>query len=846
MVVGEIILRSTDKAKTVELEGRVHSISGDLVDKVTALWCALDRAHFSVARTLINLGKADVNHGPLHPLLIDATIRGRLDIVEFLVENDYADINETKTNDENKSNCLIIAASHGHTQIIEYLIKKNVELESKTCVDENTALAVAAIGGHLESLRLLYMTGASSNMGNHTKKTPIALAAENNQLDVVNFLLEQNHDHATFDDLKLGVALHILSHKGTEEYKPEWVIQILRHSFIKRTQLNISKIIAEPIAVYDFQKECQSIDEFDQIQHNADRLYIEALLIQERILLLRKDESLFTLLFEQANELIGKGEFDRCLDLTLHIFHLCQQFEVHNCHQQFFWVFYTMFNSKMPIPVDRFWETCDLVFKPSQENSNDFHKRDARYLLATAGKMNHSEISLILRELNLSEDCVANIYNHGSYPQGTCTPKSDRDLIIVTRSSQSPLRFQSDFDYFHGFELHKLFNKYDVCVYSIENFQLALEKNYLFCVQCLFLPDEFKIKEEIDFRITYLEKYYNTVRIKEVAFYEMLSSFNLLNRPQDAFYPKCSSTENETNQPLSDFIFKNLFHGIRFLDIGEQLIQTRSVHDFTRVSYILDEMKDIRGDPTDESNKHRVVEYVRKKSVEFKSKLDALVPTNIIKGIFKVHITFDCKPNSEQVIEKLKKTCQNTKYKIAFIQLCADQKKNNLQQLIAFSYYHGEYPSIIEHFERKIHEQFKDFNILRIQIKSLGSNEGVPQTNIDKQLFWNEKTCYFEFHYRIVLKKELDGNFLKFLQKRCESHSTYKLYLSPYAFKQIDHKKFHYIIAMRLFDVGRNEAFQMNNQVVKYCKRIPFLPSKVEPEFIVYDTNIDLMNAENA
>ncbi|CAF1114056.1 unnamed protein product [Rotaria sordida] len=790
--------------------------------------------------------KADVNHGPLHPLLIDATIRGRLDIVEFLVENDYVDINQTKTNDENKSSSLIVAANHGHTQIVNYLIEKNAELESKTYIDENTALAVAAIKGHLESVRLLYKSGASSNVENHEKKTRIVLAAENNQLDVVNFLLEHNHDRTTLDDLDLAVASHILSHKTTEDYKPEWIIQILQHSFIKRTQLNITKIVAEPITVYDFQQECQSIDELDRIQHNKDRLYIEALLIQERILLPRKDERLFTPLFERATAFIEKGEFDSCLDLTLHIFHLCQQFEVHNCRQQFFWIFYTMFNSKMPIPVDRFWDICDLIFKPSQQNSIDCHKRDARYLLATAGKMDHSEIPLILRELNLNEDCVANIYNHGSYAQGTCTPESDRDLIIVTRSCQNYLWLQNDFAYFHSFELHKLFNKYDVCVYSVENFQLALEKNYLLCVQCLFLSDEFKIKEEIDFRTTYLEKYYNTVRIKQVAFYEMLSSFNLLDPPKNPTYPKRSSTENETNQPLSDFIFKNLFHGIRFLDIGEQLIQTRSVHDFTRVSYILNEMKDIRGDPTDESSKHRVVEYVHKKSIEFKSKLDVLVPTNIIEGTFKVHITFDCKPNSEQVIEKLKKTCEKTKYKIAFIQLRADKKKNNLQQLIAFSYYHDEYPSIVQAIEKEIHEQFKDFNILRIQKKSLASNEGIPQTDIDKELFWNEKTYYFEFHYRIVLKHELDEKFLKFLQKRCESNSRYKLYLSPYALKQIDHKKFHYIITMRLFDVGRNGAFQMNDQVIKYYKGILFLPSKIEPEFIVYDTNMDLMNLENS
>ena len=45
--------------------------------------------------------------------------------------------------------------------------------------------------------------------------------------------------------------------------------------------------------------ECQSIDELDQIENNDDRLYIEALLIQERILLPEKDEKLFTPLFNR-------------------------------------------------------------------------------------------------------------------------------------------------------------------------------------------------------------------------------------------------------------------------------------------------------------------------------------------------------------------------------------------------------------------------------------------------------------------------------------------------------------------------------------------------------------------
>ncbi len=205
--------------------------------------------------------------------------------------------------------------------------------------------------------------------------------------------------------------------------------------------------------------------------------------------------------------------------------------------------------------------------------------------------------------MKLNDNCVANIYFHGSYVQGTCTQKSDRDLIIVTRSYQMPLRFQRDFDYFHQFELHKLFGKYDVCVYSLKNFKELLKKNYLLCVQCLFLPDQFKIKEEIDFRKTYLSKYYDPIRIKKVAFYEMFTSLNMIDRNENPSYPKRSLNQNEEDQSREDYLFKNLFHGIRFLDMAQQLIQTRSIFNLKSVSHLLNTMKDIRNE--DQSDMER-------------------------------------------------------------------------------------------------------------------------------------------------------------------------------------------------------------------------------------------------
>ncbi|CAF3734047.1 unnamed protein product [Rotaria sp. Silwood1] len=458
--------------------------------------------------------------------------------------------------------------------------------------------------------------------------------------------------------------------------------------------------------------------------------------------------------------------------------------------------------------------------------------------------MDRSAISSILRELNLNENSVANIYNYGSWVYGTNSPTSDRDLMIVTRShSQDPLEFDEDFDYFHSFELHKLWNQYDVCVHSVENFEQLLEKNYLLAIECIFLPDEFKIKEEIDFRPIYLEKYYDKSRLKKVAFYENLTAMNMYNSEDNSNYPKRSSRSSGTSQSSKDYLFKILFHGFRYLDFAEQLIQTRSIYDFKRVTHIFSKMKDIRGDPTDDSHTQDVLNFVQDLSTQYKAKLDSLVPTNIVKGTFEAHVTFECSHDTQNVIEKLKKTCEKTKYKIIFIDLDTNQQHDKLQQLMTSSYHCGEYPAIVKQIEEEVYKQFQDFNIIRIKIESLASNEGVPQTDIDKKLFWDKETNYFEFHYKVLIEKDSKGQKLAKLRNICQSNGRFHLHVSRNAFKQLDETNFHYMITMRLFDVGRENAFKNSDEVIEYLTKNNFPPLKVVREFIVYDTHIELDSA---
>lgn len=237
-----------------------------------------------------------------------------------------------------------------------------------------------------------------------------------------------------------------------------------------------------------------------------------------------------------------------------------------------------------------------------------------------------------------------------------------------------------------------------------------------------------------------------------------------------------------------------------------------------------------------------VLEYVNNLSTEYKSKLDTLVPTNIIKGTFEAHVTFECSHNTNETIEKLKNICKNTKYKLIFIELDSSKKNDNFTQLMTSSYYTGEYPSIVKTIEDEVYKHFEDFNIIRIKIESLASNEGVPQTNTEKELHWDKETNYFEFHYKVLVKKN-SARSLKKLRDICESNRNLQLHVSRNAFKQLDENDSHYMVTMRLFYTGRTVAFERNDEVIEYLTRSHFPPLKTVREFIVYDTHIELDSA---
>ena len=69
----------------------------------------------------------------------------------------------------------------------ELLIQRGADLGSRDN-DSRTPLHIAALQGHLETVKLLLECGADRNIRDDENKTPLDLASDNDKLDVANFL----------------------------------------------------------------------------------------------------------------------------------------------------------------------------------------------------------------------------------------------------------------------------------------------------------------------------------------------------------------------------------------------------------------------------------------------------------------------------------------------------------------------------------------------------------------------------------------------------------------------------------------------------------------------------------
>ncbi|CAF2965475.1 unnamed protein product, partial [Rotaria sp. Silwood2] len=100
----------------------------------------------------------------------------------------------------------------------------------------------------------------------------------------------------------------------------------------------------------------------------------------------------------------------------------------------------------------------------------------------------------------------------------------------------------------------------------------------MLAVECLFYPNEFILRNNIDYKSIYLSQYYNPLRLKYVSFYENYCSFDyIINNGDEGDTVFQLNSHSSMQQFLCDAlhtttidedrILKYLFHGLRCLDI---------------------------------------------------------------------------------------------------------------------------------------------------------------------------------------------------------------------------------------------------------------------------------------
>lgn len=115
--------------------------------------------------------------------LILAASNNNLDIVNLLLEK------QANLFSNNKMSALYAASKNGHIEIVKKLISIGDNI-NYPIENDNYAIHGAVLSGNLEIVKLLHINGALMDIENIDGVTPLLLASEKGQIDIVEYLLD--------------------------------------------------------------------------------------------------------------------------------------------------------------------------------------------------------------------------------------------------------------------------------------------------------------------------------------------------------------------------------------------------------------------------------------------------------------------------------------------------------------------------------------------------------------------------------------------------------------------------------------------------------------------------------
>ena len=181
----------------------------------------------------------------------------------------------------------------------------------------------------------------------------------------------------------------------------------------------------------------------------------------------------------------------------------------------------------------------------------------------------------ICEEFEIDEKDILNAYCYGSHVYGTASHFSDHDYILVHKKS-----FLSDGSFKQNAKSSSD-RKIQVVNYSRSGFKNGIEYYEMSALECLFLPDKFKIQERLKYKLD---------RFDVHSFVK-----NTIAKSSNSWYSATKGGKGKS------FLPKGVYHSIRILDFAIQIKNNKSIDFstakeikklvFTRDLHILDEKR---------------------------------------------------------------------------------------------------------------------------------------------------------------------------------------------------------------------------------------------------------------
>lgn len=193
---------------------------------------------------------------------------------------------------------------------------------------------------------------------------------------------------------------------------------------------------------------------------------------------------------------------------------------------------------------------------------------------------------------------ILNVYRFGSIVYGTNNIHSDEDFICVTKERQ----VSADIN---------------VHMYTVSEFETLLSNNDIQAMECMFLTNEFILKNEhkFDFKVDISKLRESISTVSNTSYVKAKKKLTVM-----ADYDK-------------KLALKSLFHSLRILDFGIQLARDGKIYNYSSMNYVYTDIMKI-GDTYDYNKLWEVLDSkYRKVFNKLKSNFKTYAPKYTVNSI---------------------------------------------------------------------------------------------------------------------------------------------------------------------------------------------------------------------